>query len=137
MTINEINESNAPLKLAIETQQTAWKINQRPKDLDNDQLLQTPLTQPPIKSITLKFPHGKEVVARNLKGLTIGDALSAIHKANKNRADDELDNPYLKGFAWEKGENYFEVHLQSQPATGMSSSGGGKKKKKSKDKDDE
>lgn len=44
-----------------------------------------PLTAPPIKSITLKFPHGKEVVARNMKGLTIGDALSAIHKANKNR----------------------------------------------------
>ncbi|KAL7792332.1 hypothetical protein V8C43DRAFT_283131 [Trichoderma afarasin] len=113
------------------------KINQRPKDLDNDQLLQVPLTKPPIKSITLRFPHGKEVVARNLKGLTIGDALSAIHKANKNRADDELDNPYLKGFAWDQGENYFEVHLQSQPATGSSSGGGGgKKKKKSKDNDE-
>ncbi|EHK44045.1 uncharacterized protein TrAtP1_008518 [Trichoderma atroviride] len=137
MTINEINESHAPLKLAVETQQTAWKINQRPKDLDNDQLLMIPLTAPPIKSITLKFPHGKEVVARNMKGLTIGDALSAIHKANKNRADDELDNPYLKGFAWDQGENYFEVHLQSQPATGMSSGGGGgKKKKKNKDADE-
>lgn len=132
------------------------KINQRPKDLDNDQLLQIPLTKPPLKSITLKFPHGKEVVARNMKGLTIGDALSAIHKANKNRvssgrshtfsmndwltclqADDELDNPYLKGFAWERGENYFEVHLQSQPATGSSSGGGGgKKKKKNKDADE-
>lgn len=132
------------------------KINQRPKDLDNDQLLQIPLTKPPIKSITLKFPHGKEVVARNMKGLTIGDALSAIYKANKNRvsvvvalslsrdgwltclqADDELDNPYLKGFAWERGENYFEVHLQSQPATGSSSGGGGgKKKKKNKDADE-
>ncbi|KAL7910831.1 hypothetical protein GGI35DRAFT_445718 [Trichoderma velutinum] len=137
MTIAEINESNAPLSLAIETQQTGWKINQRPKDLDNDQLLQVPLTKPPIKSITLKFPHGKEVVARNMKGLTIGDALSAIHKANKNRADDELDNPYLKGFAWDQGESYFEVHLQSQPATGSSSGGGGgKKKKKSKDNDE-
>lgn len=50
------------------------------------------------------------------------------------QADDELDNPYLKGFAWERGENYFEVHLQSQPATGSSSGGGGgKKKKKNKD----
>ncbi|KAM0265693.1 hypothetical protein ACHAQJ_000127 [Trichoderma viride] len=136
MSIMEINESHAPLKLAVETQQTAWKINQRPKDLDNDQLLQMSLTQPPIKSITLKFPHGKEVVARNLKGLTIGDALSTIYKANKNRADDELDNPYLKGFAWDQGENFFEIHLQSQPATGMSSSGGGKKKKKSKDADE-
>ncbi|KAL6890691.1 hypothetical protein GGI43DRAFT_415515 [Trichoderma evansii] len=136
MTINEINESHAPLKLALETQQTAWKINQRPKDLDNDQLLTVSLTTPPIKSITLKFPHGKEVVARNMKGLTIGDAMSAIYKANKNRADDELDNPYLKGFAWEEGVNYFEVHLQSQPATGMSSSGGGKKKKKNKDADE-
>lgn len=49
------------------------------------------------------------------------------------QADDELDNPYLKGFAWEEGASYFEVHLQSQPATGMSSGGGGKKKKKNKD----
>lgn len=108
------------MELALETQQTAWyvfiysstascgdfsalvanalfvsnrKINQRPKDLDNDQLLQIPLTKPPIKSITLKFPHGKEVVARNLKGLTIGDALSAIYKANKNRVSCSLTDP--------------------------------------------
>ncbi|KAL6875251.1 hypothetical protein J3F83DRAFT_730476 [Trichoderma novae-zelandiae] len=101
MTIAEISKWLLPVK-----------INQRPKDLDNDQLLQVPLTKPPIKSITLKFPHGKEV------------------------ADDELDNPYLKGFAWERGENYFEVHLQGQPATGSSSGGGGKKKKKSKDADE-
>lgn len=53
------------------------------------------------------------------------------------QADDELDNPYLKGFAWEEGVDYFEVHLQSQPATGMSSGGGGgKKKKKNKDADE-
>lgn len=53
------------------------------------------------------------------------------------QADDELDNPYLKGFAWDEGESYFEVHLQSQPATGMSSGGGGgKKKKKNKDADE-
>lgn len=38
------------------------------------------LTTPPVKRIDLHFPLGLEVTARNLKGVTIKDALDAIHK---------------------------------------------------------
>lgn len=43
------------------------------------------LTEPPVKKIDLHFPLGLEVVARNLKGVTIKDALDAIHKQFKKR----------------------------------------------------
>jgi hypothetical protein len=38
------------------------------------------LTNPPVKKIDLHFPLGLEVTARNLKGVTIKDALDAIYK---------------------------------------------------------
>ena len=38
------------------------------------------LTTPPVKKIDLHFPLGLEVTARNLKGVTIKDALDAIFK---------------------------------------------------------
>lgn len=38
------------------------------------------LTEPPVKKIDLHFPLGLEVTARNLKGVTIKDALDAIYK---------------------------------------------------------
>lgn len=44
------------------------------------------LTEPPIKKIDLHFPLGLEVTARNLKGVTIKDAMDAIHKQFKKRA---------------------------------------------------
>jgi hypothetical protein len=46
------------------------------------------------------------------------------------QADDELDNPYLAGFEWDKEESWTRliVHLQKQPGT--TGFGGGKKKKK-------
>lgn len=43
------------------------------------------LTTPPIKKIDLHFPLGLEVSARNLKGVTIKDALDAIHKQFKKK----------------------------------------------------
>lgn len=43
------------------------------------------LTKPPVKRIDLHFPLGMEVTARNLKGVTIKDALDAIHKSYKKR----------------------------------------------------
>lgn len=52
------------------------------------------------------------------------------------QSDDELDNPYLAGFEWDKEESWTRlvVHLQKQPTSSMpSGSGGGKKKKKNKD----
>jgi len=38
------------------------------------------LTEPPVKKIDLHFPLGLEVSARNLRGVTIKDALDAIYK---------------------------------------------------------
>lgn len=38
-----------------------------------------------MKKITLHFPLGLEVSARNMKGVTIKDALDAIHKQFKKR----------------------------------------------------
>ncbi len=39
-----------------------------------------------IKKIDLHFPLGLEVTARNLKGVTIKDALDAIYKQFKKKA---------------------------------------------------
>lgn len=53
--------------------------------VEDTAMLSVPLTKPPVKKIDLHFPLGKEVVARNMKGVTIKDALDAIHKAYKKR----------------------------------------------------
>jgi hypothetical protein len=44
------------------------------------------LTTPPVKKIDLHFPLGLEVTARNLKGVTIKDALDAIYKQYRKKA---------------------------------------------------
>ncbi|KAJ4254384.1 hypothetical protein NW762_009979 [Fusarium torreyae] len=123
------------LELAPETQKTGWKINTSPNTIEDPSMLKLHLSKPPIKRIDLHFPLGKEVTARNLKGVTIKDALDAIHKAYKKRADDELDDPYLAGFEWDKEESWTRlvVHLQKQPtSTGGFGGSGGKKKKNKK-----
>ena len=43
------------------------------------------LTTPPVKKIDLHFTLGLEVTARNLKGVTVKDALDAIHKQFKKK----------------------------------------------------
>jgi hypothetical protein len=43
------------------------------------------LTTPPVKKIDIEFPLGMTVTARNLKGVTIKDALDAMHKPYKKR----------------------------------------------------
>lgn len=48
-------------------------------------MLKKLLVNPPIKKIDLHFPLGLEVTARNLKGVTIKDALDAIHKQYKKK----------------------------------------------------
>lgn len=55
--------------------------------------------------------------------------------ANKGaQSDDELDNPYLAGFEWDKEECWTRlvVHLQKNPAIEKIGGGGGGKKKKNK-----
>ncbi|KAK4507066.1 hypothetical protein PRZ48_000800 [Zasmidium cellare] len=116
------------LKIAPETQKLNWKLNTAPTSIDDKEVLKKLLTTPPIKKIDLHFPLGLEVTARNLKGVTIKDAMDAIHKQFKKKADDELENPYLAGFEWDREECYtkFIVH---QKATGEAPVGGSKKKK--------
>ncbi|KAM4062820.1 WD repeat containing protein 44 [Hirsutella rhossiliensis] len=132
--INDLEKEGIELEIAIETQKTGWKINTSSMTVDDPSMLRLPLTKPPVKKIDLHFPLGMEVTARNLKGVTIKDALDAIHKAFKKRADDELDSAYLAGFEWDKEESWTRlvVHLQKQPSTG-GSGGGGKKKKNKKE----
>jgi hypothetical protein len=43
------------------------------------------LTTPPLKRIDLAFPLGLTVTARNLRGVTIKDALDAIYKQFKKK----------------------------------------------------
>lgn len=61
------------------------KINTSPNTVEDPAILKLHLSKPPVKRIDLHFPLGKEVTARNLKGVTIKDALDAIHKAYKKR----------------------------------------------------
>ncbi|KAJ6779508.1 hypothetical protein PWT90_10717 [Aphanocladium album] len=132
--INDLEQDGTELEIAVETQKTGWKINKSSSTVDDPSILKLHLTKPPVKRIDLHFPLGMEVTARNLKGVTIKDALDAIHKSYKKRSDDELDKPYLAGFEWDKEESWTRlvVHLQKEPsATGFG--GGGKKKKNKKE----
>jgi hypothetical protein len=109
------------------------------------------LTEPPVKKIDLHFPLGLEVTARNMKGVTIKDALDAIYKQFRKKvsrspfsslsprphrfchpdfvlcmpdvvisiqADDELENPVLAGFEWDKEESWTRliVHCKKEGA---------------------
>ncbi|KAG5978863.1 hypothetical protein E4U55_005831 [Claviceps digitariae] len=136
MNINDLEKEGIELQIAFETQKTGWKINKSSTTVEDPAILKLPLTTPPVKKIDLHFPLGMEVTARNMKGVTIKDALDAIHKAYKKRADDELDKPYLAGFEWDKEESWTRliVHLQSQPSA--TTFGGGNKKKKGKKEDE-
>jgi len=61
------------------------KMNMSPTSIDDTTILKKLLTNPPVKKIDLHFPLGLEVTARNLKGVTIKDALDAIHKQFKKK----------------------------------------------------
>jgi hypothetical protein len=61
------------------------KLNTSPSSIDDKDALKKMLTTPPVKKIDLHFPLGLEVTARNLKGVTIKDALDAIHKQFKKK----------------------------------------------------
>ncbi|KAJ9609949.1 hypothetical protein H2200_006279 [Cladophialophora chaetospira] len=130
MNINDLEKDKTKITVAPDTQKTGWKLNTSPSTVEDASILKKPLTTPPVKKIDLHFPLGLEVTARNLKGVTIKDALDAIHKQFKKKADDELEEPYLKGFEWDPEESWtrLKVHTQKEglPA-------GGKKSKKKKD----
>lgn len=89
--------SSAPFP-AADTRRTPLyrKINTSPSTIDDKEILKKLLTTPPVKKIDLHFPLGLEVTARNLKGVTIKDALDAIHKQFKKRVC--LVQPFVFSF---------------------------------------
>lgn len=128
--INDLEEEGTELQIAKETQKTGWKINTSPSTVEEKDILKKMLTTPPVKKIDLHFPLGLEVTARNLKGVTIKDAMDVIHKAFKKRADDELDQPYLAGFEWDKEESWTRLVVHLQKDSGVSQTKSSKKKNK-------
>ena len=139
------------------------RLNTSPATLDDKDVLKKMLTEPPVKKIDLHFPLGLEVTARNLKGVTIKDALDAIHKQFKKKvrlcsallcssctsqltgvltlmiltvqADDELELPVLAGFEWDKEESWTRL-IVHQKKEGQASNVGKKKGKKGKEEDE-
>lgn len=61
------------------------KINKPTSTVEDPSVLKTYLTTPPVKRIDLHFPLGIDLTARNMKGVTIKDALDTIHKTYKKR----------------------------------------------------
>ena len=61
------------------------KLNTSPSTIDEKDALKKMLCQPPVKKVDLHFPLGLEVTARNLKGVTVKDALDAIYKRFKKK----------------------------------------------------
>lgn len=61
------------------------KLNTSPSTVEDKDALKLHLVTPPVKKIDLHFPLGLEVTARNLKGVTIKDALDAIYKQYKKK----------------------------------------------------
>ncbi|KAH0843150.1 hypothetical protein AYO21_03440 [Fonsecaea monophora] len=116
MNINDLEKEGVKIAVAAETQKTGWKLNTSPSTVEDPSILKKLLTTPPVKKIDLHFPLGLEVTARNLKGVTIKDALDAIHKQFKKKADDEMEEPYLKGFEWDPEESWtrLKVHTQKE-----------------------
>ncbi|KAJ5587914.1 uncharacterized protein N7459_003679 [Penicillium hispanicum] len=123
-------EQKIEITLPIETQKTGWKLNTSPNSIEDKDILKLHLVNPPVKKIDLHFPLGLEVTARNMKGVTIKDALDAIYKQFKKKADDELENPYLAGFEWDKEECWTRliVHQKKESTTPQPSKKSKKKK---------
>lgn len=71
--------------LKSSTKRVYRRLNTSPSSIDEPAVLKKFLTTPPVKKIDLHFPLGLEVTARNLKGVTIKDALDAIHKQFKKK----------------------------------------------------
>lgn len=76
---------HCPIEVAVTDPGPNRKLNTSPSTIDDKEWLKKPLTEPKVKKIDLHFPLGLEVTARNLKGVTIKDALDAIHKQFKKK----------------------------------------------------
>lgn len=60
-------------------------MNTSPTTIDDKEALKKPLCKPMVKKVDLHFPLGLEVTARNMKGVTIKDAVDAIYKQFKKK----------------------------------------------------
>ncbi|KAL1856057.1 hypothetical protein Plec18167_000320 [Paecilomyces lecythidis] len=116
--INDLEKEGIELEIPIETQKLGWRLNTPPSKLEDQDVLKKFLVTPPVKKIDLVWPLGLHVTARNMKGVTIKDALDAIYKQFKKKADDELDKPVLAGFEWDKEECWTRliVHQKKEGA---------------------
>ncbi|KAJ4351773.1 uncharacterized protein N0V89_007116 [Didymosphaeria variabile] len=81
----DLEKEGKKIEIAPETQKLSWKLNKSPTTVDDPEVLKKPLTSPLVRKIDLHFPLGLEVTARNLKGVTIKDALDAIYKQFKKK----------------------------------------------------
>ncbi|KAK6354957.1 hypothetical protein TWF696_004085 [Orbilia brochopaga] len=128
MSANDL-PADKVLKLPKDAGKIGWKINTSSSTIPDPDVLKKILTDPPLKKIDIQFPTGVTVTARNLKGVTFKDALDAIHKQFKKRADDELSEPYLAGFYHDeddKGKAVLRVGLSKEGApTGKKGKKGG------------
>jgi hypothetical protein len=133
--IQELEASKTPVKLPIATQQTGWMVNTSPSadHVEDPAVLDEFLTEPPIKRIDLWFELGDtSVSASNFRGVTIKDALKAIHKRYKTKSEDELgDAKYLKGFIWEE-DNWTRLQVVLAPNKTIAAGDGTNGKKKGK-----
>jgi hypothetical protein len=79
------NQQAHPCNATPLTNLPSRKLNTSPSTVDDKDILKMHLVNPPVKKIDLHFPLGLEVTARNSKGVTIKDALDAIHKQFKKK----------------------------------------------------
>jgi hypothetical protein len=58
-----------------------------------------------------------------------------LTRVPSSQADDEMDEPYLKGFEWDKDESWtrLKVHLSKNPTDTVFKGGSSKKSKKAKE----
>ncbi|KAI1480971.1 hypothetical protein F4774DRAFT_376635 [Daldinia eschscholtzii] len=103
LSIKEVWESRTRLQVAPETQKTGWKINTSPSTVEEKEILQKSLVTPMLKSIDLVTKSGMVTTARNKfkkeNGVTIKDALDAIHKMNKKRVSGISCHNVLSNYA--------------------------------------
>lgn len=95
----DLAADKTPIIITKEVARLNWKMNTSPSTVEDVNLSQ-PLTNPPLRAVKIWFPSGIQVTARNLKGVTIKDALKAIYKLYHKKADDELDLPVLDTIEW-------------------------------------
>ncbi|KAI1100372.1 hypothetical protein F4804DRAFT_336319 [Jackrogersella minutella] len=145
VTMKDLKDNDIEVEIARESQGTGWKINTSIMSVEDKEILKKPLITPLVRAVDLHFQHGVVVTARNRKGVTIKDALTAIHDKNKKRADDEIEKPYLKGFEWlpnhpqlrndpekqdERKDEWERLYIHLSATPDASGFGGSKKKKK-------